>query len=151
MDNLGTCSLYIDGVQDPNNYNYTPASTLTLNQTAVGVLYRTTIANFVTGNVYGVNTYNVALNPAQVRTRMNGSYGSLAPTLTWTLDTSFGGTTAFDTSGGGNGGTISGIGRSPDVPAQVHVPTTTPNAQSPFSLYFNGSTTVGVVASPEPD
>lgn len=106
VDNLGTCMLYIDGIADTQNFNYVPASTLTLNTTALGTLDRLGgNIQFAQAFMSGLNTYNVALTQAQVTSRFNSQLIASSPTLTWNLNEGAG-ITATDSSGGGNNGTI---------------------------------------------
>lgn len=117
VDNLGTVTLYMDNVVDPTNLSYTPSGTLTLNQIALGCLTRNIDGNFSLGEIVGFNTYNIALTAAQVNIRYNGK-AIISPTLTWPL-TEGAGTTAYDTSGNANNGTITSGTYTADVPSRT--------------------------------
>jgi len=65
VDTNGVASLYLDGVKDTANYNYTP-TTLTLNNTVIGARKRNTIDSFFPGLIDDVRIYNRALSATEV-------------------------------------------------------------------------------------
>lgn len=107
-DSNGTASFYIDGVPDVTNFNYTP-STVTLNQMAVGCLWRTGTGNFYVGKIDIVRTYTVALSQANV-TQLYST--GIVPDRTklfleWLMDEGSGNTVS-DSSGNARNGDMTG-------------------------------------------
>lgn len=69
VDNAGSVSLYIDGVLDSANFNYTPVGTYTFNDTVIGSLVRTAVATgaIFTGAIDDVGIWKRALTAAEVQ------------------------------------------------------------------------------------
>lgn len=74
VDNNGLAQLYVDGVQDTNNFNYT-RGLLTPNITALGAVSRTNTVAFFNGQIDDVAVYRRSLTSNEVRYVMN--YGPL--------------------------------------------------------------------------
>ncbi len=64
-DNAGTAKLYIDGVQDAQNFNYTPTGTYTLDRSSIGAQSKD-IVQFFPGTVDDLRLYNRVLSPADI-------------------------------------------------------------------------------------
>lgn len=64
-DNNGHGKLYIDGVLDDNDYQYT-RSTLTLDQTALAAIRRATVASFLKGSLDEVAVWNRVLSLTEI-------------------------------------------------------------------------------------
>lgn len=115
VDNNGTATLYINGVADATNYNYTPATPYTLNTSAIGEVDRGTPTGFFRGSIGSTQLFNTALSAAQVLQVMQGSLkGNIG---SYSLAEGAG-TTAYDTSGNGNNGTITAGTYTADVPSK---------------------------------
>jgi hypothetical protein len=69
-DNVGTAALYINGVKDTANFNYTPAAT-TLTTTRIGNIY----SNYYNGSLDDVRVYNRALSASEVKQLYRQSAG----------------------------------------------------------------------------
>jgi hypothetical protein len=67
VDNSGTPTLYVDGVKDTGITNTYTYEDISLNQTSIGVLSRTSDADFIAANFDDFRVYNVALSAAEVR------------------------------------------------------------------------------------
>lgn len=68
----GQARLYIDGALDESNFNYT-RGTLTLNQTTLGAIQRSTIANYFSGALDDVAVWDRVLTYDEIQTiRMTG-------------------------------------------------------------------------------
>jgi hypothetical protein len=63
----GQARLYIDGVLDESNFNYTRGP-LTLNQTSLGAIQRTNIANYFSGALDDVAVWNRVLTIGEIQT-----------------------------------------------------------------------------------
>lgn len=117
VDNLGTAKLYIDGVQDTANFNYTPARTAvglsTIGATRNGSFFNGT--KFLKGSIDDLRIYSRALSPSEVKQLYNlgaaqmnvstkGSVNSLGSGLVgwWTFDGPNMKTNVADSSGAGN-------------------------------------------------
>ena len=123
IDNNGTAKLYVDGVQDSTDYNYT-RSTLTLNTSSIGALRVLAVSGFFNGLIDEVRVYNRALTPSEITdlyragaARMKINSKSSAPggnsglVGNWTFngaDIDWGSNTAYDRSGSSpaNNGTM---------------------------------------------
>ena len=82
VDNFGSVKLYVDGVLDTANYNYTPSGTMTVQSAAIGTLVRTTVAtgNFFNGQIDDVSIWERALSQAEVnQIRTNGIPTPIVP------------------------------------------------------------------------
>jgi hypothetical protein len=68
VDAGGTVKLYVDGVLDTANFNYTPAGAFTFNTTALGTLVRAAVAmgNIFIGAIDDVAVWKRALTEAEV-------------------------------------------------------------------------------------
>ncbi|MBI5361327.1 MAG: DUF2341 domain-containing protein [Planctomycetes bacterium] len=64
-DIAGNAKLYIDGVLDATNFNYTP-STLTLDRTCIGALMRAVPQYFFSGTIDEVRVYNRVLSTSEI-------------------------------------------------------------------------------------
>ena len=82
VDRRGTVELYVDGVLDSANFNYAPydLSLYSLNQTAIGALWRMTPGSYFTGSIDEVAAWERPLTQAQVQEVMaNGIPTPIAP------------------------------------------------------------------------
>jgi hypothetical protein len=69
VDDRGAAKLYVDGVQDPANFNYTRSGTFTFNNTVVGALVRTTVAattQWFNGQIDDLAMWERALTASEV-------------------------------------------------------------------------------------
>ena len=75
VDNGGSVRLYIDGVQDAANFNYTPSGTFTFHNTVIGSLIRTTVSTgaIFNGQMDDIAVFERALTQAEVQQVMNSS------------------------------------------------------------------------------
>ncbi len=62
----GVAALYINGVQDTGNFNYTQSGTTTLNTLAIGALVRTTVADYFSGTVDEFRCLEIAPTATEV-------------------------------------------------------------------------------------
>jgi hypothetical protein len=69
VDDNGTVRLYIDGVLDSANFNYTPSSAFTFNNTAIGTLFRSAVSTgaIFTGLIDDVAVWKRALSADEVQ------------------------------------------------------------------------------------
>lgn len=117
-DTNGSGNLYIDGVADTANWNYTRGTT-TLDRTTVGIQPQNLTSRAFNGYIDNVCVYNRALTPTEaVNTYYNGMLYPSSNILWWKFDEGSG-TTANDSSGNGNTGTITGATYSNDVVMKV--------------------------------
>lgn len=125
-DNNGTCALYIDGVADATNFNYSQSGTYTMDRTALGANVRTTVTNFFAGLARGMKTYTTALTAAQaLQLYLTGNVLGVAPNIEWTGNEGVG-SLVVDASGNGNNGTITGgVTYSTEVPMKARQAATT--------------------------
>jgi hypothetical protein len=81
VDDRGSVRLYIDGVQDPANFNYTPSGTFTFLNTVVGSLVRTTVSTgaIFNGQMDDIAVWERALTQAEVQQVMNNSLTTPVP------------------------------------------------------------------------
>ncbi len=84
-DNNGTCELYINGVADSADFDYTP-DTITLDRTSVGALWKSTVTNHYTGYLDEVRVYSKVLSEDEItdvnnKIQVNGSLE-----LYWSMD-----------------------------------------------------------------
>lgn len=113
-DKAGVVNVYLNNVLDTSGvYSYTPSGAFTFDQSTIGQLRRTVYANQLTGKMSSVQLFNYALTPTQATAvyqgQLTGNVGS------YSLGEGAG-TTAYDTSGNGNNGTITSGTWSPDTP-----------------------------------
>ena len=66
VDNNGTAKLYIDGVLDATNYNYSRSGTFTLNTSCLGALIRTSVVDFTDGELFDIRCYNRCLTANEI-------------------------------------------------------------------------------------
>ena len=73
-DNNGTAALYVDGVRDSTNYNYTPTGSYTNGLSSIGVLARgsaPSFTNYFQGTLDDLRIYNRALSVDEVKQLYN--------------------------------------------------------------------------------
>lgn len=100
----GSAFLYVDGVKDATNFNYT-AATLTPNRTSFGALLRSSASGFINSSIDDFRAYNRVLSPAEARALYEYAPG---PVAHWKMDEKTG-TTVNDASGNGyNSSTFTG-------------------------------------------
>ena len=118
----GECALYIDGVKDSANYNYTPSGTFTFDQTAIGKL-RSAGGNYdrLNGIISSVQFFNRALADSEIIPCMNGV---LVGDIGNYKLTEGSGTTATDSSDNGNNGTITSSTWVTDTPSKLRTAAT---------------------------
>lgn len=117
-DTNGTANLYIDGVADGTNWNYTRGVT-TLNRAALGVQANGLTSRPWNGGIDNFLIYNRVLTPSEViDAYVSGIRYANNNVLWWKFDEGSG-TTATDSSGNGNNGTIVGATYSTDVPLKL--------------------------------
>lgn len=117
-DSNGAATLYIDGIADAVNFNYTPSGTFTLNRTAVGALLRAASSNFSKVQITDVRTYTSAFTATQVKALYLQGINATPTNLWWKFNEGSG-TTANDSSGNSNTGTITAATWSTDVPSRI--------------------------------
>lgn len=107
IDNNGTCSLYINGTLDATNFNYT-RGTLTIDRSAIGALQRAALANVFFGFLDESVLFTRALTAAEAVKLYTTGTSSVSSTsrVGWYKFDEGSGTTATDSSGNGNTGTI---------------------------------------------
>ena len=66
VDNNGDADLYIDGVLDATNFNYTRSGTFTLNTTTIGAALGTTLDFLVKGQLSDFRCYNRCLSANEI-------------------------------------------------------------------------------------
>jgi len=66
VDNNGAATLYIDGIADLTNFNYTRGAT-TLDRTSLGAVTRTTTGNFFAGSIDEVAVWSRALHANEIK------------------------------------------------------------------------------------
>ncbi len=142
VDDGGSCQLYVDGVLDSTDFDYTPVGSFTFNRTSVGALYRTTASAFCKSKFDQVRTWSVALTQEEVTNLYLRNYKPSIPELEWLFDEGSG-SSATDSSGNGNTGTISGATYLSDVPLRRRFKA----RDMKSSLKFDGSNDVVTVAN----
>ena len=87
VDDNGSVKLYIDGVLDAANFNYTPAGTMTLTSSAIGTLVRTTVSTgaIFNGLIDDVAIWRRALSQAEVLEVKNSSIQTPIPPFPATI------------------------------------------------------------------
>lgn len=70
VDNDGSATLYVDGVVDGNDFNYT-RGTLTLDRSAIGAVLRASPASFFSGQIDEVSLWNVARTQSEIQDDMH--------------------------------------------------------------------------------
>lgn len=118
-DNNGDIHLYINGVEDANTINnswdYT-RSTYTFNRTVLGALIRNVTSNYFNGYMDEIRLYNSALSETQVLdTYVTGLEQSASNLIGYYKLNEGSGTTATDSSGSNNTGTITNGTYSTDI------------------------------------
>jgi hypothetical protein len=115
VDNAGVCTLYINGVADATNFDYTQSGSYTLDRSTIGALTRDTTTNNLKGNLLDFQLFNYGLTAAQVSAvrggQLKGNVGN------YPLSEGAG-TVAYDTSGNGNNGIITAGTYTADVPTK---------------------------------
>jgi hypothetical protein len=83
VDYLGTTALYVDGVRDSTNFNYSPSWSMSLNRTAIGALLRAGVGSFFSGNVYFALYHNRALSAQEVAQLYQSPYAMFEHRPVW--------------------------------------------------------------------
>lgn len=153
-DNNGTCVLYINGVADATNFNYTPAGTYMLDRSSIGVVERGTPTNYFAGSLADFRLFSRVLTASEAMAFHNGQGISESGLKGSYLLGEGAGTTAYDTSGNGNNGTITSGTYTSDVPSQrrqlvggnlvingdmTYYPPTYSTATTTTARYINGA------------
>ena len=81
VDDRGAVKLYVDGVLDTANFNYTPAGTMTVNSSTLGALVRTSVAGFYHGLMDDVGIWKRALSSNEVQQVRTNSISLPIPTF----------------------------------------------------------------------
>lgn len=117
VDNNGVATLYINGVADATNYNYTPAPTYTLNTSSIAGINRSGGPIFtMSGNTARIALYNRLLSLSEITAMYLQGIIPTTPKGLYLLNEGSG-TAANDTSGNGNTGSLINIPTwSTDVP-----------------------------------
>lgn len=114
-DNNGTCVLYINGVADATNFNYTRTGTFTFNRTAIGALVRAATSAWFRGLIDDVRIYNnTVLTAQQVSDLYYLGANPSTPTSWYKMDEGSG-TTATDSGSLATNGNITAATYSTDV------------------------------------
>lgn len=94
-DNNGVAALYIDGIKDSVNFNYTPG-VLTLDVGDVGVLQRAGFTGYLSGSMCDVRNYTRAISSAEVQAIYRAGATALCTNSTANVvaETSFTGSTS---------------------------------------------------------
>ncbi|HJP81449.1 MAG TPA: LamG domain-containing protein [Candidatus Saccharimonadales bacterium] len=114
-DNNGICKLYIDGVLDATNFNYTPSGVYTFNRSSLGFIDRFSPASFYRGSLSAFRVYNRVLSDqdaANFHAMQSPSDGLVGH---WMLDEGAG-AVAYDTVNG-NHGVVAGASYTSDSPS----------------------------------
>ena len=98
VDNFGAVSVYVDGALDPKsaNFNYTRIPNnagLSLNDTVLGALVRTSVAGYFTGSIDDVALWERPLSQAEVQYVMSNSIAQPVPPLPPTITSPLAGRT----------------------------------------------------------
>ena len=104
--------MYIDGVEDTANFNYTYSGSFSLTDTAMGCMYGnggggSASSQWGRGYGDGLRLWQVVLTQAQVQDLYYRNIKPSTPYLEWLFDEGSG-TTAADTSGNGRSGDLTG-------------------------------------------
>jgi hypothetical protein len=103
VDNNGTATLYIDGVPDATDFNYTRV-TVSLNNSTIGAAHGQYASNFYVGQIDELCLWKTALSATQVRQFRHGagynSYSNLVGMYQFNEST---GNVAYDVQSGNNG------------------------------------------------
>jgi len=103
VDNNGTATLYIDGVADATDFNYTRVS-VSLNNSTIGAAHGQYASNFFVGQIDELCLWKTALTEVQVRQYLHGagynSYTNLVGMYQFNEST---GNVAYDVQSGNNG------------------------------------------------
>lgn len=114
VDNNGTASLYIDGVLDATNFNYTRSGTFTLNTTSIGAIVRAAVSHWIEGELFDFRCYSRCLSANEIAEiyHKRGSDKVWQGLVGWwrmdektSTQTASGTSTILDLSGNGNHGT----------------------------------------------
>ena len=66
VDNNGDADLYIDGILDATNFDYTRSGTFTLNRTGISAVIRAAVSNWLDGELFDIRCYNRCLTPNEI-------------------------------------------------------------------------------------
>lgn len=66
VDNNGDADLYIDGVLDAANFNYSRSGTFTLNRTGIAAVIRAAVSHWLDGELFDVRCYNRCLSANEI-------------------------------------------------------------------------------------
>lgn len=114
VDNNGTATLYIDGVADATNFNYTRSGSFNEDNSIIGTIYYYYQSNYLTGILFDIRCYNRCLTAneiAEIYHRRGADKIWQGLVGWWRLDekptgqTASGGSSVIDLSGNGNHGT----------------------------------------------
>ena len=122
VDNNGVVRVYINGVLDTNSsaglMDYTRTGTFTMNTSTWGAATRDTTMFYLNGSLSNCRLYKSALTFAQTELAFNGGEPDAANRVGKYDFQEGAGTTAYDTSGNGNNGTITSGTFTSDVPTK---------------------------------
>src|SRR3990167_702205 len=104
-DANGTAALYIDGVRDASNFNYTRSGVFTLNTSTIGAIVDSGPDDFLQSKIDDVRVYNRAMSASEIRMLYRGNATRVGLVGYWPLIGNTSGTFEPDFSGKGNHGT----------------------------------------------
>jgi len=103
VDNNGTATLYIDGVADASNFNYTRVA-VSLDNSTIGAAHGQYASNHFVGQIDELNLWKVALSENQVKKYLHGAgYGSYNNLVSMFQFNESDGDVAYDVQNGNNG------------------------------------------------
>ena len=121
-DNNGTVKLYVDGVEDATSvagtFNYTRTGTFTMNTATWGARTTNTTSFYLNGSLSNGRLYKTALTLDQINQAFNGGEPDAANRVGKYEFQEGAGTTAYDSSGNNNHGTITNGTFTSDVPTK---------------------------------
>ncbi|OGM91093.1 hypothetical protein A2755_00020 [Candidatus Wolfebacteria bacterium RIFCSPHIGHO2_01_FULL_48_22] len=116
-DANGTAALYIDGVRDASNFNYTRSGVFTLNTSTIGAIVDSGPDDFLQSKIDDVRIYNRALSASEIKALYQSGAAAINSSQNnrlkdglvglWSFNGGdMNGNTAYDRSGNNNNGTL---------------------------------------------
>lgn len=139
----GAIKVYANGVDTTQTFTITAGAT-TLDETTYGALRRNVTANSWSGNLDEAQIWNRVLTTSEILTLYTNGTVPLTNLVSYHKFNEGSGTTAIDSSGNGNTGTVSGATYSTNVASKPRTLASNRVSVTPLgtSLLFNGTTAV---------
>lgn len=115
-DNNGAAKMYIDGVQDTNDFSYSRSGAFTFNRTGFGALVRAAVSTWMLGQLDDIRIWNNTVLTAQQVTDLYYKGMNPSTPTSWYKFDEGSGTTATDSGSLATNGTITAATYSTDVP-----------------------------------